>query len=89
MAVFDKIWIFNIDSYKILNIDHKTLNLSDIVTNRDGRRFSGQGLKWPMSVWKDANQWGIQIRHLKHQSVPKMIYKSVMCVLNIPRVKIL
>lgn len=41
MAVFDKIWIFNIDSYKILNIDHKTLNLSDIVTNRDGRRFSG------------------------------------------------
>lgn len=55
MAVFDKILIFNIDPYKILN-NYKMLNLSDIVTNRAGRRFSGQLLKWPMSVWKDTHQ---------------------------------
>lgn len=62
MALFDKILIFNIDPYKILNINNKMLNLSDIVTIRDGRRCSGQGLKWPMSVWNDAHQWGIQMR---------------------------
>lgn len=55
MAVFDKILIFDIHPYKILN-NYKTLNLSDIVTNRARRRFSGQGLKRPMSVWKDAHQ---------------------------------